>query len=94
MKAIAMMSLYALTFRTPIFRPAAVKKSELTVHRNEVAIAAVSPSVSRFNPITTFAIATSHRGHLYASLERLPTVPALFDGRSFRVEVDIPLLNW
>jgi hypothetical protein len=45
MKPIAITVLIAFTFSGPIFLPAAVKKSELIVQRNEVAIAAVSPIV-------------------------------------------------
>jgi hypothetical protein len=51
-KAIAMSVLYALTLNAPILFPAAVKKSELMVQRNEVAIAALSPTTPESKLLT------------------------------------------
>jgi len=54
--AMAMIVLYALTLKAPIFLPADVKKSELMVQRNEVAIAALSPTTPESKLLTSVGV--------------------------------------
>jgi hypothetical protein len=51
-RAIAIIVRYALTLSQPILLPADVKKIELTVQRNDVATAALSPITPGSKPLT------------------------------------------